>query len=477
MDNAMNQGLIENEVNRAKVQEIQDYIERKRYERQVNKILHGFPSPRLWQEKNIPVDQAIHTRQGGDHPRNRFWLYISTPYCLRTDPDKCGYCLFPVEVYEGMGQLEQYLAAIEKELEMYSGLLDDCEITTVFFGGGTPNLYKDAQYGRLIGLARKLLPNIKSDVPFILEGIPQLFTRDKLMAMKDAGINRVSMGAQQMNEELNKLSGRKQKARHIFQAVEWCDELGLQSNVDLIFGWPRQTTELMLKDLESLVNAGVRHITHYELNIAGSSDFAINRHHELPSVQQNLEMYRASKEFLESRGFRQLSVYDWDKPAPGDYVYQECVREFDTTGIFGLGYAAVSYFPGAVEDPGWTWVNHRNLNDYFADVERGKFPIERGFKYAIEDLRLTMLWRNFQGGEANSKAYKALFGSDLVEEYRPIWQALVERGWARITDDRITLIGDGVYYTPMIETMLGKDRIEVLKKQLKQTLLPVLQDV
>ncbi|MCU1273703.1 MAG: putative Oxygen-independent coproporphyrinogen oxidase (modular protein), partial [Bryobacterales bacterium] len=106
-----------------------------------------------------------------------------------------------------------------------------------------------------------------------------------------------------------------------------------------------------------------------------------------------------------------------------------------------------------------------------------KFPIERGFKYAIEDLKLTMLWRNFQGGEANSKAYKALFGSDLVEEHRPIWQALVERGWARITDDRITLIGDGVYYTPMIETLLGKDRIEVLKKQLKQTLLPVLQEV
>jgi oxygen-independent coproporphyrinogen-3 oxidase len=170
------------------------------------------------------------------------------------------------------------------------------------------------------------------------------------------------MGAQQLNEELNKLSGRKQKARHIFQAVEWCDELGLQSNVDLIFGWPRQTKDLMLKDLETLVDAGVRHITHYELNIAGSSDFALNRLHELPSVVQNLEMYHASKDFLESRGFRQLSVYDWDKPMPGDYVYQECVREFDTTAIFGLGYAAVSYFPGTVHDPGWTWVNHRREN-------------------------------------------------------------------------------------------------------------------
>lgn len=468
---------IERETERARVRQIQDYIETKRHERQVNKILHGFPSPRLWHEKNIPVAQAINTRQGGTHPKNRFWLYISTPYCLRTNPDKCGYCLFPVEVYEGSGQLDKYLAAIEKEAEMYAPLFDDCEITTVFFGGGTPNLYKDAQYARLVGLARRIFPNIRSDVPFIIEGIPQLFTKEKLIAMKDAGINRVSMGAQQLNDDLNKLSGRKQKARHIFQAVEWCDQLGLQSNVDLIFGWPRQTKDLMLQDLETLVDAGVRHITHYELNIAGSSDFALNRLHELPSVAQNLEMYHAAKDFLESRGFRQLSVYDWDKPLPGDYVYEECVREFDTTGIFGLGYAAVSYFPGTPADPGWTWVNHRSVDDYFADVAKDKFPIERGFKYELEDLALTMLWRNFLGAEANIRAYRELFGSDLVEDHKAIWQALVDRGWASIADDRIKLIGDGVYYTPMIETLLGKKRIDVLKSRLKQTLLPILQEV
>jgi oxygen-independent coproporphyrinogen-3 oxidase len=88
-----------------------------------------------------------------------------------------------------------------------------------------------------------------------------------------------------------------------------------------------------------------------------------------------------------------------------------------------------------------------------------------------------MLWRNFLGAEANTKAYKELFGADLFEEHKAIWQALLDRGWAKITEDRITLIGDGVYYTPMIETLLGKERIDVLKKRLKQTLLPILQEV
>ncbi|MBF8261294.1 MAG: putative Oxygen-independent coproporphyrinogen III oxidase (modular protein), partial [candidate division NC10 bacterium] len=112
-----------------------------------------------------------------------------------------------------------------------------------------------------------------------------------------------------------KLSGRKQKAKHVFQTLEWCQELGLRSSVDLIFGWPRQTIEQMLKDLDAIVRTGVRHITHYELNVAGRTDFARNHRDELPSIDQNLEMYRVSKQFLESHGYRQVTAYDWEKTA------------------------------------------------------------------------------------------------------------------------------------------------------------------
>jgi oxygen-independent coproporphyrinogen-3 oxidase len=458
-------------VERSKVQAIHDYIDRKKHERQVNKILHGFPSPRLWYEKEIPIKAAIENKQAGDLSKpNRFWLYVSTPYCLKTDPDKCGYCLFPVEVFAGMGQLDTYLNYLEKEIQMYQGMFENAEIITVFFGGGTPNLYKESQYARLIGMVRKLVPNLKPDVPMILEGIPQLFTREKLVAMKDAGVTRISMGAQQLNEDLNKLSGRKQKARHVFQALEWCEELGLQSNVDLIFGWPRQTVDTMLEDLETLVKTPIRHITHYELNVAGGSDFALNRFDELPTVTQNLEMYHASRKFLEGKGFRQLSVYDWDKPQPGAYVFTESIREFDTWGIFGLGYAAVSYFPGSRKSPGWTYVNHRSVTDYFADLDRNRLPIERGYQYSSEDLKLSMLCRNLLGMEANLTQYQALFQSDLLAEFAAVWQALVERGWAEISGGKIQISGDGVYYIPMIATLLCSDRNEAVKRELKEKL-------
>ena len=77
--------------------------------------------------------------------------------------------------------------------------------------------------------------------------------------------------------EMIAMSGRKQKAAQVFDAIAWCRRLGLSVSVDLIFGWPRQTTTGMLRDLESVVEAGVDHLTHYELNVGGRTDFAVNR--------------------------------------------------------------------------------------------------------------------------------------------------------------------------------------------------------
>ena len=90
------------------LQQARSYIETHRHERQVNKVLHGFPSPRLWQETAVPVAEMLsQRRQRRSSQPGNLQLYIATPYCLQTAPEKCGYCLFPVEVFTGMSQLEQ----------------------------------------------------------------------------------------------------------------------------------------------------------------------------------------------------------------------------------------------------------------------------------------------------------------------------------------------------------------------------------
>jgi oxygen-independent coproporphyrinogen III oxidase len=461
---------------RTQVKQVHAYLDKQMHERQINKVLHGFPSVRLWQERDLPVRQFLTERRDrGERKAGGLNLYVASPYCPKTDPERCGYCLFPIEVFTGMGQLETYLTYLEREGEMYADLFAGDEIATIYFGGGTSNLYRAEHYPRLMAIVRKVFPKFRDDAVVTLEGLPQLFTKDKLLRMKESGVNRVSMGAQQLNDDLNKLSGRPQTVKQVLQAIEWCQEMGLECNVDLIFGWPRQAAERLSRELEQLLKTGIRHVTHYELNVGGQSDFALNHRHELPSEDENLELYRASTEMFERYGFRQLTVYDWEKPRPStsEPLYEECVRGFDEFEMFGWGFAGVTEFPGTEASPGWTYMNSPVLKNYYAAIDRGRFPVECGFHFAAEDRRLSGLFRNVQGMEADRKKYLAAYGIDLLEEYRPVWQALAEREWAVITDDRIRLTGDGVFYTPLIQTVLGSKRVEELKRSLISKALPI----
>jgi len=460
-----------------RVKELHAHIDKQQQRRQSNKVLHAHPSPLFWLERNVPVKEMMNEREVANAAiPKRVNLYVGTPYCLPTNPDRCGFCLFPSEVYQGQDQLDTYLKYLDWEGRRYQPFLDGNELASIYFGGGTSNLYRPDDYHKLLQIVRGVFPTIPANIEITLEGIPQLFTREKLEAMKAAGVNRISMGVQQLDDEMIKLSGRKQKARHAFQTLEWCQELGLQSSVDLIFGWPRQTIELMLRDLDAIVRTGIRHITHYELNVAGRTDFARNYRDELPSTEQNVEMYRVSKQFLESHGFRQVTAYDWEKPTPGlpgEYLFEENMRHFFTCDkeqgivgydMWGWGFAGVSYFLGTPEMPGWTYMNCPRVGEYFGRLDESRFPIDRGFHYTQKDLRIAWLFQTLQGMSVDLDAYRKIFGFDLLEEYADICQALTERAWVEITQEKVMLVGDGVFYTPLIQGLLAQERMEEMRK-------------
>ena len=460
-----------------KLEQVRYYIDKQRARRQSNKVLHGHPSPVFWLEREVPVNEVLTRRRWAalEVPK-ALNVYVGTPYCVRTDPDRCGFCLFPSEVYEGHEQLDSYLKYLQQEATMYHPWFNGENVANIYFGGGTSNLYRAAQYGRLVEIVRGVFGGIGPAAEITLEGIPQLFTREKLLAMKSAGINRISMGVQQLTDDLIKLSGRKQTAAQVYRTLEWCQELRLPCSVDLIFGWPQQTVPRMLQDLEAIVRAGVPHITHYELNIAGRTDFARHRRDELPSPEENLEMYRVARDFLVSQNYRQATAYDWERLDHRDsakYRYEETWHTPFTgdPGIgwsgydaFGLGFAGTSFFLGTADEPGHAHMNNTRVDNYCRRLEEGKFPVERGFSYTAHDLRLTTLFQMLHSMTVDLSLYRTLFRVDLHDEYAEIFEALAERGWIEITPDRLTLVGDGVFYTPLIQGLLAHERMEELRR-------------
>ena len=372
-------------------------------------------------------------------------------------------------------ELDEYLEHLEREGDLFRDHFAGAELASIYFGGGTSNLYKPHQYARLMEIVGGVF-DIPSDIEITLEGIPQTFSHDKLLAMKQCGMNRISMGVQQLDEELIKASGRRQRADQVFRTLESCQALDLPISVDLIFGWPNQSIEQMVRDLEAVAATRVAHITHYELNVAGRTDFARNRRGELPSQEENLEMYRTGKAVLEACGYTQVTPYDFerrDSAVPSSYLYEELFRKpFASNGngpigfdAWGWGYAGISFFFGTPQSPGWAFMNHVRVDEYFRCIRERRYPVMRGYHYTPADLRLHLLFQEMQGLAVDRGAYRELLGRDVVDEHAVVWRALDEIGWVTVADDAVRVHEDGVFYLPLIQNMLAHDRLEEMRRQ------------
>jgi oxygen-independent coproporphyrinogen III oxidase len=187
-------------------------------------------------------------------------------------------------------------------------------------------------------------------------------------------------------------------------------------------------------------------------------------------------MYRTARDFLTEHGYRQATTYDWercDSTSPQLRYEEEWRRRFasgqdgalTSSQTWGWGFAGISHFFGERTDRSWTYINHASITGYFKALDAGLFPVERGFRYTSEaDFRLTVLFQMLISMAVDRGLYTALTDLDVVEEFAEIWEALAEMEWVRITPSHIELVGDGVFYTPLLQSLLARDRVLELRR-------------
>ena len=132
--------------------------------------------------------------------------------------------------------------------------------------------------------------------------------------------------------------------------------------------------------------------------------------------------------------------------------------------VWGWGFAGLTACYGYPQDPGWVFTNAPRIDDYYRQLDAGRFPAVRGFRYSEPDLRVYTLFRMLQELSVDRRLYAQLFGVDPVEEHAPVWEALADRGWVVVEDDRLSLVGDGGFYTPLIQELVAAERLAAMRR-------------
>ena len=196
-------------------------------------------------------------------------LYIHWPYCSRI----CPYCDFNVTRDRGQTDTQRALfEAIRADLRTQAAWLGPRRLASVFFGGGTPSLMKPEWVEQLIADAQALFPTDES-VEITLEANPTDAEIARYRAFRDAGINRLSIGVQSLNDQSLRFLGRNHSAREALTGLETALSVFGRVSLDLIYALPDQTPEDWAEELNAAARLGVEHISPYQLTIESETAF------------------------------------------------------------------------------------------------------------------------------------------------------------------------------------------------------------
>ncbi len=231
-------------------------------------------------------------------------LYVHIPWCIK----KCPYCDFNShEIRNGM-QEERYVSQLFEDLTNEVSTLSG-EIRTVYFGGGTPSLFRPESFHKI--LSRNELSEV---VEVTMEANPGTTEHLDFSEYAQAGINRLSLGVQSLNNHHLKTLGRIHNATEAKEAIDRALNSGFKNvNIDLMYGLPNQTIEEAVQDLQLAIDMQPQHISWYELTIEPNTVFG-KRPPTLPPSDYRSDMAAYGLELLETNGYHRYEVSAYAKP-------------------------------------------------------------------------------------------------------------------------------------------------------------------
>ena len=388
----------------------------------------------------------------------RMSLYVHIPFCER----RCSFCEYTVVDRHGEELEATYHQALMKELEMYLELLGEgtMELAGLDIGGGTPALVSPARTAQLLDRIRRgfrLAPGFSISI----ETTPKIAATDpgRMRALRDLGIDRMSMGLQMVNPLLLREYGRDlNEVGHNLRAVDNIRAAGFERfNIDLMYGFAKQSLEDFRRSLEYTIDLDPEYITLYRMRYKGT---------RIHGEAQDVELARVTRLYKEARRVLLAAGYEANPgkngfsrvagdPGTSAYLTERVVWG---TAYLGLGLGAqtftnnlLAYNLGAAS---------KRMERYLQAVAEDRLPIQDLYHLPRVEGMAKMLSVSFYFGQIHLEAFRARFGVDLLAQFGAEVAFVLERGLMEYHGPCLRLTEQGANVFNGVIALFYSDRVK-----------------
>ena len=364
-------------------------------------------------------------------------LYIHWPFCKA----KCPYCDFNSHVRERIPE-RRIVAALLAELDFEAARLGPRRLTSIFFGGGTPSLMAPESVSALIARACRLFAPAP-DLEITLEANPTSIEAGRFRAYREAGVNRVSIGVQSLNDDALRFLGREHGAAEAMAAVELGRAIFPRLSFDLIYARPGQTLAAWRAELGAALAVGLDHLSLYQLTIEPGTRFATAHARgdfALPEDDDAAALYDATAEEAARFGLGPYEISNYAKPGEESRHNLAYWRYRDYAGIGAGAHGRISLGETLLATR-----RHRAPEEWAARVEAAGHGSTEEIEIGADERAREALLMGLRLAEGIDRdAYAARTGRDLMDMLDPdVTAQAIEAGYLDVTPERVSATYEG----------------------------------
>jgi oxygen-independent coproporphyrinogen-3 oxidase len=371
-------------------------------------------------------------------------FYLHVPFCK----DICPYCPFnKFSLRED--RTNAFMKGILREIDMVavSAREGGTQMSAGYFGGGTPTALETRDLLRIVGACFDRF-DIAPGSEITVEANPDTVDAEKLRALRQSGINRISFGVQSFHDPFLKVLGRTHSADGALRAIDLAHQAGFTNvAIDLIYRVPGQTLSDWQRDLQIAIAAGVDHISTYCLFVDPGTrlynDTLAGNVAGYPDEAAEVAMYQCTQETLGTAGFVHYTINDFSYPGKQSehhlFNWQAPQRSY-----VGMGPGAFGYVESGGH--GLVYCTIHSLKEYLAAIERGHLPVRLGHEVGEFERQARYMVLGLRCLEVRKTPFRATFGIGMEDVFGETIRQLTAVGLLTVDDEHVRMSEKGRHF-------------------------------